>query len=104
MQLPGQEIGCQRKNWFAPGTLAIDMQLFLAPLILDLISKKTMKLIMSFYLWVNPPGIDVLCIQRSINFKMTSFDPKKERKYFCITALVSKIGQILKIMAQYHAN
>ena len=41
MQLPGQEIGCQRKNWFAPGTLAIDMQLFLAPLILDLISKKT---------------------------------------------------------------
>ena len=40
MQLPGQEIGCQRENWFALGTLAIDMQLFLAPLILDLISEK----------------------------------------------------------------
>ena len=39
VQLPGQEIGCHRENWFALGTLAIDLQLFLAPLILDLISK-----------------------------------------------------------------
>ena len=33
-----------------------------------------------------------------------SFEPKTERKYFCISALASKIGQIKKIMAHYHAN
>ena len=27
-----------------------------------------------------------------------------KRKYFCISALASKIGQIIKIMAHYHAN
>ena len=29
---------------------------------------------------------------------------KKQRKYFCISALASKMGQIIKIMAHYHAN
>ena len=29
---------------------------------------------------------------------------KKERKYFCIPALASKMGQIIKIIAHYHAN
>ena len=33
-----------------------------------------------------------------------SFEPKTERKYFCISALASKMGQIKKIMAHYHAN
>ena len=33
-----------------------------------------------------------------------SFEPKNERKYFCISALASKMGQIIKIMAHYHAN
>ena len=33
-----------------------------------------------------------------------SFEPKVEQKYFCISALASKIGQIIKIMALYHAN
>ena len=29
---------------------------------------------------------------------------KNERKYFCISALASKMGQIIKVMAHYHAN
>ena len=29
---------------------------------------------------------------------------KNERKYFCISALASKMGQIIKITAHYHAN
>ena len=29
---------------------------------------------------------------------------KKRTKYFYISALASKIGQIIKIMAHYHAN
>jgi hypothetical protein len=29
---------------------------------------------------------------------------KNQRKYFCISALASKMGQIIKIMAHYHAN
>ena len=29
---------------------------------------------------------------------------KNERKYFCISALASKMGKIKKIMAHYHAN
>ena len=29
---------------------------------------------------------------------------KNERKYFCNTALPSKMGQIIKITAHYHAN
>ena len=33
-----------------------------------------------------------------------SFEPKNERKYFCISALASKMGQIIKIMGHYHAN
>ena len=33
-----------------------------------------------------------------------SFEPKNERKCFCISALASKMGQIIKIMAHYHAN
>ena len=33
-----------------------------------------------------------------------SFEPKNERKYFYISALASKMGQIIKIMAHYHAN
>ena len=33
-----------------------------------------------------------------------SFEPKNERKYFCISAIASKMGQIIKIMACYHAN
>ena len=33
-----------------------------------------------------------------------SFEPKNERKYFCISALASKMGQIIKIIAHYHAN
>ena len=33
-----------------------------------------------------------------------SFEPKTDRKYFCISALASKMGQIKKVMAHYHAN
>ena len=34
-----------------------------------------------------------------------SFEPKKnERNYFCIPALSSKMGQIIKLTANYHAN
>ena len=33
-----------------------------------------------------------------------SFEPKNERKYFYISALASKMGQIIIIMAHYHAN
>jgi hypothetical protein len=33
---------------------------------------------------------------------MSSFEPKDGRKYFCISALASKMGQTIKIMAQYH--
>ena len=33
-----------------------------------------------------------------------SIEPKNERKYFYISALASKMGQIIKIMAHYHAN
>ena len=33
-----------------------------------------------------------------------SFEPKNERQYFCISALASKMGQIIKIMAHFHAN
>ena len=33
-----------------------------------------------------------------------SFEPKNQQKYFCISALASKMGQIIKIMALYHAN
>ena len=29
---------------------------------------------------------------------------KNERKHFCISALASKMGQIIKIMAHYHPN
>ena len=29
---------------------------------------------------------------------------KNEREYFCISALASEMGQIIKIMAHYHAN
>ena len=27
---------------------------------------------------------------------MSSFEPKKERKYFCVSALASKMGQIIQ--------
>ena len=30
---------------------------------------------------------------------MSSFEPKKEQKYFCISALASKMGQVLKMMS-----
>ena len=33
-----------------------------------------------------------------------SFEPKTERKYFCISALASKMGEIKKIMAHYHVD
>ena len=29
---------------------------------------------------------------------------KNERKYFCISAIASKMGQTIKIFAHYHAN
>ena len=32
-----------------------------------------------------------------------SFEPKNEQKYFCISALASKMGQIIQLMAYYHA-
>ena len=32
-----------------------------------------------------------------------SFAPKNVRNYFLISALISKMGQIMKIMAHYHA-
>ena len=32
------------------------------------------------------------------------FEQKNERKYFCIYALASKMGQIIKTIAHYHAN
>ena len=35
---------------------------------------------------------------------MSSFEPKTEQKYLCISALASKMGQIIKIMAHYHGN
>ena len=40
----------------------------------------------------------------SNDFWMSSFEPKNEQKYFCISALASKMGQIIKIMAHCHAN
>jgi hypothetical protein len=33
-----------------------------------------------------------------------SFEPKKEQKYFCISALASKMGQIIKVMAHYKVS
>ena len=33
-----------------------------------------------------------------------SFEPKNKGKYFCIFALASKVGQIKKMIAHYHAN
>ena len=33
-----------------------------------------------------------------------SFEPETELKYFFNSALASKMGQIIKIMAHYHAN
>ena len=33
-----------------------------------------------------------------------SLEPKTDQKYFSISALVSKMGQIIKIMAHSHAN
>ena len=33
-----------------------------------------------------------------------SFEPKNQRKYFCISALASKMSQLKKIMSHYHAN
>ena len=33
-----------------------------------------------------------------------SLEPKNERKYFCNSALASKMGQIIKIMTDFHAN
>ena len=30
-----------------------------------------------------------------------SFEPKNEQNYFCISALASKMGEIIKIMAHY---
>ena len=33
-----------------------------------------------------------------------SFEPKTKLKYFCNSALASKLGQIMKIMADYHAG
>ena len=38
------------------------------------------------------------------DFWMFLFKPKNEQKYSCISALASKMGQIIKIMAHYHAN
>ena len=32
------------------------------------------------------------------------FGPKNERKYLCTSALASKMGQIIRIIAHYHAN
>ena len=33
-----------------------------------------------------------------------SFEPKTKLKHFCNSALASKMDQIKKIMAEYHAN
>ena len=33
-----------------------------------------------------------------------SFEPKNERFYFCISGLASKMSQLEKKMAHYHAN
>ena len=33
-----------------------------------------------------------------------SFEPNSKQKYFCIFALASKMCQIIKIMAPYHAD
>ena len=33
------------------------------------------------------------------DFWMSLFEPKNEQKYFCISALASKMGQIIKMMA-----
>ena len=38
------------------------------------------------------------------DFLISSFEQKNEQKYFCISALASKMGQIIEIMAHYHAN
>ena len=38
------------------------------------------------------------------DFWISSFEPKNERKYICISALASKMGQIIKIMAHYLAT
>ena len=33
-----------------------------------------------------------------------SFEPKKDKFHFCISVLVSKMSQLEKVMAHYHAN
>ena len=38
------------------------------------------------------------------DFWISSFEPKTEQKYYSISALSSKMGQKIKIMALYHGN
>ena len=35
---------------------------------------------------------------------MSSFEPKNEQKYFCISVLAPKMGKIIKTMAHYPSN
>ena len=42
-------------------------------------------------------------IKGQVISKKFSFEPKNKRKYFCTSSLASKMGQIIKIMAHYHA-
>jgi hypothetical protein len=53
----------------------------------------------------NPSAADLRKISKSRKQILKfSFGPKNEQKYLCISALASKMGQIIKIMAPYHAN
>ena len=62
------------------------------------------RLISGSVYWPRPRD-DPLKVRKFLNdFQMSSFEPKNERKYFCIAALASKIDQIIEIMAHYHAN
>ena len=38
-----------------------------------------------------------------VNFEVF-FRTKKHQKYFCISAIASKMGQIIKMVAHFHAN
>ena len=53
------------------------------------------------YVLTGHPSLKVSKSQKQIS--KFSFEPKAELKYFCNSALASKMGQIIKVMAYHHA-
>jgi hypothetical protein len=63
---------------------------------------------LNFEFWINGEQSKIghhfkgqLISKANLNF---SFEPKTDRMYFSISALASKMGEIIKIMAHSHAN